>query len=677
MNLTTTKMTLGKRIGLGFSAVIAVSALMGGLAVWNMKNAASSANGMVQDLEKKFMPESEIGDNLKNAVAKTSLAIRSYGFTMEEKYLLQAKPALNAVKTNAQAAQVLSDQHPDLTKLKEHLTVLLPMIQQWDQLIQQTETTVKGFETDRQEMDKNAQAFMASITKLLASQQQKQAGELKEVGDAAKLAERAHKINLVNDIRDGANGVRIAAFKAQAMRDALLLEDGVKGFVAMDKNFEELESLLKVASDIEEVDLAAKAAHDYKKSVIDLLANSKALNEIVLKRAELGEKIEAAAGEFASAGMQRAAANSEALGSKLSTTSLTVVVGVAITLVMGVAFAAVISRNVGGLLRRLATLLGEGSAQVVAAAGQVSSASQSLAEGASEQAASLEETSSSLEEMSSMTKHNTESAVKVNELARQARAAADTGAADMQAMDTAMGEIKSSGDDIAKIIKSIDEIAFQTNILALNAAVEAARAGEAGMGFAVVAEEVRNLAQRAAQSARDTSAKIENAVTNTNRGVQISQKVSKSLQEILAQVRQVDELAAEVASASKEQSQGIDQVNKAVTEMDKVTQSNAANAEESASAAEELNAQAGALKQAVVELMQLVGGKQSVQETPTENEVPTDWRKENTMPTRAKAIAPAHGNGRSKHQNMPGAGSLVTPGRVRAEIPLEGEFKDS
>ena len=154
-----------------------------------------------------------------------------------------------------------------------------------------------------------------------------------------------------------------------------------------------------------------------------------------------------------------------------------------------------------------------------AAAGQVSSASQSLAEGASEQAASLEETSSSLEEMSSMTKRNAENAQKANELAKQARAAADTGVGDMQAMNAAMDAIKASSDDIAKIIKTIDEIAFQTNILALNAAVEAARAGEAGMGFAVVADEVRNLAQRSAQAAKETAAKIEGAVSKTAQGV--------------------------------------------------------------------------------------------------------------------------------------------------------------
>ena len=280
----------------------------------------------------------------------------------------------------------------------------------------------------------------------------------------------------------------------------------------------------------------------------------------------------------------------------------------ALAFAVGGALGFQVSHRISGVITEIAQTLALGSAQTVAAAGQVSSASQALAEGASEQAASLEETSSSLEEMSSMTRRNADNADKANQLARQARTAADTGAADMQVMIGAMGAIKTSSDDIAKIIKTIDEIAFQTNILALNAAVEAARAGEAGMGFAVVADEVRNLAQRSAQAAKETASKIEGAITNTAQGVQISAKVAAGLQEIVAKIRQVDELAAEVATASKEQSQGIQQVNTAVTQMDKVTQSNAANAEESASAAEELNAQAITLKEAADRLLVLSGG---------------------------------------------------------------------
>ena len=177
------------------------------------------------------------------------------------------------------------------------------------------------------------------------------------------------------------------------------------------------------------------------------------------------------------------------------------------------AISIIIIVGINRVLSRIAGRLNGGSAQILGAAGQVSAASQSLAQGSGEQAASIEETSSSLEELASMTGRNAESAQKANDLAKQARRAAEKGAVDMQTMNAAMEAIKVSSDDIAKIIKTIDEIAFQTNILALNAAVEAARAGEAGMGFAVVADEVRNLALRSANAAsKETAAKIESAI---------------------------------------------------------------------------------------------------------------------------------------------------------------------
>lgn len=266
------------------------------------------------------------------------------------------------------------------------------------------------------------------------------------------------------------------------------------------------------------------------------------------------------------------------------------------------------ARSITGKINRVVNQLTDGAEQVASAAGQVSSASQSLAEGATEQAAGLQETSSSLEEMASMTKQNADNAQQANALSSEASKSAGTGAEAMSRMNAAIQQIQKSSDETANIIKVIDEIAFQTNLLALNAAVEAARAGEAGKGFAVVAEEVRNLAMRSAEAAKNTANMIQESVKNSKNGVGIAGEVTKVLDEIVRNVGKATNLVSEIAAASQEQAQGIDQVNTAVAQMDKVTQQNAANAEESASASEQLTAQATAMNEMVNELAVLVGG---------------------------------------------------------------------
>jgi len=333
------------------------------------------------------------------------------------------------------------------------------------------------------------------------------------------------------------------------------------------------------------------------------------------------------------------------------------------------------SRHVSRSLVALADTLGPVSKSLFNSATVVSTASQSLAEGSSSQAASIEETSSSLEEMANVTRRNAENAQKANELSRDARASAEKGAEDIQAMTAAMQAIKNSSDEIAKIIRTIDEIAFQTNILALNAAVEAARAGEAGMGFAVVADEVRNLAQRSAQAARETAAKIENAINNTARGVNISATVSQTLAEIVGKSRQVDELAAEVATASREQTQGITQINSAVGQMDKVTQGNAASAEESAAAAQDLNHQAQAMKNAVEDLLRLVGKTSDFSDEKTETPNFAPAGKSNIANGHFRKVQQngvGHPNGNSN--GHPHGHSKPTAGRD--EIPLEDAFRN-
>lgn len=315
-------------------------------------------------------------------------------------------------------------------------------------------------------------------------------------------------------------------------------------------------------------------------------------------------------------------------------------------------------RSITKPLNRAISSLNDGAEQVASASGQVSSSSQQLAGGTSEQAASIEETSASLEEMSSMTKQNADNAGQADGLMKEASDVVTTANDSMGRLTTSMADISKASEETSKIIKTIDEIAFQTNLLALNAAVEAARAGEAGAGFAVVADEVRNLAMRAADAAKDTAVLIEDTVKKIGEGSGLVETTNDAFTQVSESAAKVGELVSEIAAASGEQADGIEQVNRAVVEMDKVVQQNAASAEESASASEEMSAQAEQMRGIVNDLKVLTGADSDVR------------RDEFTVAQTAVT------NNEAPSAKMLSAASKQSPEQL---IPLdedEGDFKD-
>lgn len=267
------------------------------------------------------------------------------------------------------------------------------------------------------------------------------------------------------------------------------------------------------------------------------------------------------------------------------------------------------AKGINNPISRAVMKMHEASERFSIASGQIDSTSQSLSEGASQAAAAIEETSSSLEEMSSMTKQNAENANIAKVLMAEAKQIVGKVNGHMNNMAEAIDEVTKSSEQTSKIIKTIDEIAFQTNLLALNAAVEAARAGEAGSGFAVVADEVRNLALRAADAAKNTSGLIENTIKSVKKGKEITTSTQQAFRENMEISSKIGELVEDIAAASDEQARGIEQINKAIAEMDKVTQQNAANAEEAAAAARAMNEQSGEIKSVTLDLSAVVFGK--------------------------------------------------------------------
>jgi methyl-accepting chemotaxis protein len=284
-------------------------------------------------------------------------------------------------------------------------------------------------------------------------------------------------------------------------------------------------------------------------------------------------------------------------------------------------------QNIDDALVRVAV----GSDQVASASEQISSGSQSLSQSSSEQASSLEEIASSLQEMSSMTKQNTGNAKEAQKLSEAAHSSTVKGVESMKRLSAAMDQIHKASESTAKIVKTIDEIAFQTNLLALNAAVEAARAGDAGKGFAVVAEEVRNLAMRSAEAAKNTSGLIEESVRKAEGGVSINQEVLQNLQEMNVHTTRVTTVMAEIVSASDQQNQGIEQVNRAVEQMNAVTQATAASAEESASSAEELAGQAAEMKSMVQAFRLSTAAKPAIR-LPVANAAPRQMYAQDLIP---------------------------------------------
>jgi methyl-accepting chemotaxis protein len=596
--------TIGKKVLAGFSAVIVIAVLIGAIAIYNM-NAVNTIAGL---MAQQSVPAANVANSIERSALATRLSAAYYAFINEESRLNTYRTNIAKVQENLAEASRLAEAE-NIDWLRTNAREATAAANEYDQASKVLVQAIEAMHKEEEASLVNAKAFMDACEAYIAAKE-KQIDELAKDPEAraSEVISLNSQITIVNNIIDEGNAIIIGTWYAIANRSPEHFLQTQKRFSEIDQHLNSLRALTDEASDLELIKQNAEAGKAYSDNMDRFLIAWNQREEVFSQWGELGTIVTNAAQQTAEYAMNETTAGADSAAAALTQATLIVVVGLSIGAIVGILLALFITRGINNTLHRISESLGAGAEQTASAAGQVSQSSQSMAEGASEQASSLEETSASLEEMTSMTKQNAENANQASKLMALAKETVDDMARATDEMSKAISEIKSSSDETAKIIKTIDEIAFQTNLLALNAAVEAARAGDAGKGFAVVAEEVRNLAQRSAEAARNTAEMIAGSVKNADNGVQVTDRVSEALKQTVTNSEKVAQLVAEIAAASNEQAQGIEQINTAVAQMDQVTQSNAANSEESASASEELSAQAEEMQRMVMELVAMVGG---------------------------------------------------------------------
>ena len=678
------KMKLSSRIRLGFAALIVIMLTLSAASIYLLSPVQTSAKVM----QTECLPMIEAISGFNVALGQASFEMRGYTFTEDRNYLTAALNQYKLMTEEFAKIRRIVDGQPSFADLRSSIA-------QADQLVSGLGTNFTNLEgiadnvaSSRDQMRKLAGDFTTKALEFQKFQEDRAREELVNHGfdvksTVASRSFRLERLLLIDNFLVLGSAIQADTWEAYVKHDPALVEDRLM------KSLAAIKPELQTDLDSSRTDEARRILGDAVRAIDGLQKEAATYKETLAKwrvsmaeRVDLIDKSTRLANSVLNSVLSTTESISEANLTAVSRITQTLVIGSLVALALSIFLAVIITSNVTSQINHIIDILSAGSMEVDEASGMLADASGKLAEGATENAASLEETSAALEQLSSMTARNAENSGEANSLMQETQGAVTTALSSMTDLGQAMEGIASSGEKIGRIIKTIDEIAFQTNLLALNAAVEAARAGEAGAGFAVVAEEVRNLAIRSAEAAKNTAQLISFTIQNISSGTSLVETANSNFGSVAEFSQKVAHLLSDVAEASKEQAQGIGQITTAMVQMDKVTQGNAAAAEESASAAADMNRQAGLLLEAVDNLTQLARGPQaSISKTlsassrrPKARSVSAAPRTPALGPPPAPRAIPA--KTKALPPSPPKAAAKKPVSKADEEFPMDDDFSD-
>jgi methyl-accepting chemotaxis protein/methyl-accepting chemotaxis protein-2 (aspartate sensor receptor) len=596
-------MTLGKRISIGFAILVVITLILGTIGVVNMRNAAITA----AKLSEIYAPEVHVASDIFRVANQARYNIRAFTMRDNETALATAKKEFAELKTFLDEAEALGKKY-ELKALLEKQSIASKSLVEYVGSVERSEKLLERKKRADQLLVDNAPLMIQSVLDYIESVRQNQVDELKETTVYKdRMIERMDKIIVSNRLSVLVGDVRTLGQRGQLKNDVKMIESSFPKFQEIYTKAQELIVQTRNPKTVQLLNQIISYAKTYEGALKEFSAIMQETAKENTIRIKAAAEVINAAEAVVDIGLKNVDELSKESDTSLDLATLIMVVGLILAVLISIAVAVFIIRSIVKIVTESVKSLSEGTSQVVSASEQISSASVSLAEGASSQASSVEEVSATIEQATASNNQNAENSREANLLAQHSNDAAKIGNQRVQDLMGAMEKITDSSQKISRIIKTIDEIAFQTNLLALNAAVEAARAGEHGLGFAVVAEEVKNLAERSAGAAKEITGIIEASIDQVKAGTEVANKTKESFTEILNGIKKTSDLIGEIAISAKEQAEGMNQIATAMGSVDQITQQNASASEETAAAAEELNAQALSMLDNVSELAMLAG----------------------------------------------------------------------